>query len=449
MDGGTNGGRRLPLAGVRVVDLTLVWAGPHCTQLLAEWGAEVIRVEPLTHIQPSTRGAEQRFTKESLAALPDQGRALVYHYPDNDPGPHPWNTCAEFNSHARNKRSVTLDTWTAEGKELFRRLIAVSDVFVENNAPETIERSGLTYEVLRTANPGLIMLRMPAYGLSGPYKNVRSFGSHMEAMTGHHYLRGYPDMDPSATGPSFAADAAGGVVGAFAVMLALRARRRTGRGQQIELPQAENFLPYMGDIILDYTMNGRSAEPHGNDHPSHAPHGPYPCRGDDRWIAIDVWTDAAWESLCRVLNAPEWRTHPRFVTALSRWQHRRELDALLAERTRAWSVRELFQALQAEGVTAGPVQDERDAYACPHLNARGFFEELDHPEAGRQSYPGLNLRMAGTPNHLRRHPVMLGEDNEYVYRDVLGLSEAEYDALVDSGQVGTEYADELLGRKPG
>src|SRR5207248_11120757 len=135
---------------------------------------------------------------------------------------------------------------------------------------------------------------MPAYGLDGPYKNYRSFGTHMEAMTGHHHLRGYSDLDPSMTGDAFTADAAGGVMGAFAVMLALRHRRRTGRGQQIELAQAEHFLGYLAEPILDFTMNGRETDPQGNQHPSHAPHGVYPTLGEDRWIAIDVGDDAAW-----------------------------------------------------------------------------------------------------------------------------------------------------------
>lgn len=432
--------RRLPLEGIRVVDITVVWAGPHCTQLLAEWGAEVIRVEPVNRIQPSTRGAETGHTKESIAAMGAAGRSTaLFAYPDNDPGPHPWNTSAAFNAHARNKRSMTLDVMQPEGHEIFTRLIAASDVFVENNAPDTIAKGRLTWEDLSPHNPRLIQLRMPAYGLSGPYSTYRSFGSHMEMLNGHHHLRGYPDCDPSMTGSSFAADAAGGMIGAFAVLMALRHRRRTGKGQMIELPQAENFLPYMGEFILDYTMNGRVPEPQGNTHPSHAPHGVYPCQGDDRWIAIDVGADAEWAALCTVLNAADLHTEPRFATTLSRWQHRQELDALLAERTRTWERYDLFHQLQAAGVIAGPVQDEADAYACPQMAGRGFFEELDHPDAGRRSYPGLNVRMRGTPNHLRRHPVRLGEDNEYVYREILKLSDEEYDRLKALGHIGTGY----------
>ena len=156
-----------------------------------------------------------------------------------------------FNSHARNKLSMTCNIMSPEGLDILKRLVAVSDVLVENNAAETIEKAGITYEELAKVNPRLIMLRMTAYGLSGPYKYYRSFGNQMESMTGQHYLRGYPDMDPSATGSSFTADAAGGVNGAFAVLMALRHRRLTGEGQQIELPLAETTLPFLGEIIID------------------------------------------------------------------------------------------------------------------------------------------------------------------------------------------------------
>lgn len=430
--------KRLPLEGIRVADITVVWAGPHCTQLLAEWGAEVIRVEPLQHIQPSTRGAETPVTREQAEAMRGTGQ-LLYAFPDRDPGTRPWNRSPAFNSHARNKRSMTLNIMSPEGLDIFRRLIAVCDVLVENNVPETIERAHITYPELLPYNQRLIMLRMSAYGLSGPYKNYRSFGSHIESMTGHHYIRGYPDLDPSMTGDTFTADAAGGVQGAFAVLLALRHRRRTGKGQLIELSLAENFLPYLGEIILDYTMNGRSLEPQGNQHPSHAPHGAYPCLGEDRWIAIDVANDEEWERLCRVMGTPAWAREPRFATSLLRWHNRDALDALLSAWTSERDNYELFHRMQAAGVAAGPVQNEADLYACPQLAERGFFETLNHSEAGEHRYPGLNFKMEHLPNRIRRAPCRLGEDNEYVYRQLLKLTDAEYEELVRLGHIGMDY----------
>jgi crotonobetainyl-CoA:carnitine CoA-transferase CaiB-like acyl-CoA transferase len=429
---------RLPLEGIRVVDVTVVWAGPHCTQLLAEWGAEVIRVEPLQHIQPSTRGAEITITPQVMARSRVAGPPL-HSFPDYEPFPRPWNRSPAFNSHARNKKSMTLDVTLPEGLALFRRLIALADVFVENNVAETIEKAQIRYEDLVPYNPRLIMLRMPAYGLSGPYKNYRSFGTHMESMTGHHHLRSYQDQDPSMTGDAFTADAAGGVMGALGVVMALRHRRRTGKGQLIELAQAENFMPYLGEIVLDTSMNHRNWPSQGNDHLSHAPHNVYPCRGEDRWITIDVATDAEWAALCRVLGGPAWSSEPRFADTLSRWQHRADLDRLLAAWTADQDVHDLFDRLIAAGVTAGVVQDEADTFACPQLNERGFFEELNHPEFGTYRYPGLTFSMSNTPNHLRRHPVRLGEDNDYVYRELLGVSTEEYAELEARGHIGMDY----------
>lgn len=450
----------LPLSGIRVLDITVVWAGPHCTQLLSEWGAEVIRLEPLSPMQPNTRGAEAPVTREQALRTRGTGLALMG-FPEYDPGMRPWNRSPGFNSHARNKRSITINIATPEGRAVFLDLVAISDVVVENNVPETVERAGFTYADLAVVNPRIIVLRMPSYGLNGPYKNYRSFGTHMEGMTGHHHLRSYPDMDPSMTGDAFTVDAASGVMGAFAVTMALRHRRRTGEGQHIELAQAENFLSYLGEYVLDYTMNGRSPEPQGNRHPTHSPHGVYPCGSresgvgsrpgkvrdnglpplepPDRWIAIDIATDEEWRALCDVMGSPEWAKDDRFATTLGRWHHREQLDELLSGWTRTRDDRELFQTLQAAGVTAGPVQNEEDAFQCPQLEERGFFETLTSPEAGTHAYPGLIFKMANTPNHLRRHAVLLGEDNDYVYHGLLDLPEEQYQRLVDIGQIGKDY----------
>jgi crotonobetainyl-CoA:carnitine CoA-transferase CaiB-like acyl-CoA transferase len=433
---------RLPLEGLRVLDVTVVWAGPHCTQLLAEWGAEVIRVEPLKHIQPATRGAENRLSKSAVQAMRGNGLLLAGAFPERDPGERPWNRSPVFNSHAHNKRSATLDLMEPGGLDVFKRLAAISDVVIENNAPDTIERARITYQELAVVNPRLIMLRISAFGLSGPYKYYRNYGTQIEAAIGHHLIRSYPDLDPTMTGDAYTADAAGGVQGALAVLLALRYLRRTGRGQEIELSLAESFLPYLGEIILDYTMNGRALGPQGNQHGSHAPHGAYPCRGEDRWIAIDVSGDKDWDGLCNVLGMADEREDPRFATALTRWHNRAELDEAVAEHTRGEDAFELFRALQSAGVTAGPVQNEGDVYACPQLEVRGFFQEVKHPDAGEHRYPGFSFRLEETPNRFQRPACLLGQDNDYVYRELLDISAAEHERLKSLGHIGTEYPGE-------
>ena len=429
---------RPPLEGVRVADITVVWAGPYATQLLAEWGAEVIRVEPTSRIQPSTRGADRRTTRELEMERGALGIAAGGSYPDYEPGVDPWNRNAGFNSHARNKRSMACDITTPEGREHFLRLIEQCDVLIENNVPETIAKAHITYEELAAVNPRLIMVRMPAYGLSGPYSSWRALGTHVEGLVGHHHLRGYPGETPDAGGDVFTADACAGAHGAFAAVAALRHRRRSGRGQLVELPLAEGFLPYLGEHLLDYQMNGRD-EQWGNRHRAHAPHQAYPTAGDDAWIAIEVRSDEEFARACEVLGCPQLASDDRFASAASRKAHEAELDVLIGERTRTVDKWELFRRLQAAGVPAGPLQTAAERFACPQLEARGFFEELDSPSVGRMPYPGLIWRMAKTPNQLRRGPVRLGQDNEYVYRDLLGLSAEALADLEARGLVGTTY----------
>jgi crotonobetainyl-CoA:carnitine CoA-transferase CaiB-like acyl-CoA transferase len=435
---------RLPLAGVRVADVTVVWAGPHVTQLLAEWGAEVIRVEPVTRIQPSTRWAERRSTRAMEEERGRNGIASGGGYPNFEPGDRPWDRNSGFNSHARNKLSMACDVMTAEGREQFLQLVACSDVVVENNVPDTIEKAGITYDDLVRVKPDLIMLRMPAFGLSGPYRGYRAYGTHLEGLIGHHQVRGYPNGTPDEGGEVYTADAAAGVQGALAVLLALYHRQRTGQGQQIELAQAENFLPMLAELILDWTMNRHDPSPWGNRHRSHAPHNVYPCRGEDQWIAIDVGTDAEFDALCRTLDLPDLIDDPRFADTTSRWTNQSELDALLAACTSEHDKFDLTRQLQSAGIAAGPLQSAAERLACPQLQGRGFFEELENEAVGRHLYPGLIWRMTCTPNRLRRAPVTLGQDNAYIYRDLLGMSGEEYERRRTTGTIGTRYVPEAF-----
>jgi len=432
-----------PLEGIRVAGITVVWAGPHVTQLLGEWGAEVIRVEPITRIQTSSRGADQSLTQEQARIAGERGQ-LLGAYPDFDPKEDRWNRNPAFNSHSRNKKSMACDITTPEGKAAFLKLIEVCDVLVENNVPETIEKAGITWEELKQVNPRLIMLRMPGFGISGPYKNYRVFGMHAEAMIGHHYLRGYTDASPAYTGASLTADGNAGVLGAFAVVMALRHRDRTGEGQQIEMPLAEAFLPNLGEFILDYTMNGRVVAPQGNTHPHHAPHNVYATKGDDQWIAIDVASDEEFVALCETLGAPHLPSDARFARTRERLEHRRELDAELAPLITARDKEQLFRELQAAGVTAAPLHDEIEALADEQLASRDWFREIEMPTVGTHRYPGYLFKMRNTPDDVRLPPPLLGEHNEEVYLDILGYSRDDYDALVAKGLVGTTYPAEIL-----
>lgn len=425
----------LPLEGVRVADLTVVLAGPNATTLMADWGAEVVRVEPLQMFQTSTRGRSPRPSQ----AFIDAARFWLNAYPNWKPGNRPWNLWPFFQAHARNKKSMTIDMRKPEGVELFKRLVAISDIVIENNVTETAEKLGIDYPALRKIKPDIVMLRMPAYGLTGPYRNYRSFGAHLEGAAGHTYIRGYEDTDPTMTEDVFFGDACASATGAYAAVLAIHQLRRTGRGQLVELAQTESLLPFFGDFLLDYQMNGRIAGPQGNDHYTMAPHNAYPCQGDDRWVAIAVGNDCEWQGLLRALGNPSWGSDPRFATQAGRFEHRRELDKLVSEWTREHEDRWVMETLQKERVPAGVLNSEAGAYADPHLNARGFFPQLTHPDAGTHRYPGIVWKMGRTPNTIRTPPVTLGEHNDYAYRDLLGVSEGDFWRLERDGHIGTEY----------
>ena len=427
--------QHLPLEGVRVLDMTVVWAGPYCTTLLADLGAEVIRVESIQIFGPPTRGSSARPPQFVIENLPP----FIGGMPNREGGSRPWNRYPLFNAHARNKLSMTVDLLRPEGKEIFNRMVAISDVLVENNPTETMQKLGISYDELKQINPGFIMLRMPAYGNTGPYQNHRSLGIHIEGVIGHSLLRGYTDLDPSANTQVFMADAAAGVGGAFAVACALNHRRRTGEGQLVELSQAENSVPFLGQAFMDYSMNGRSQATLGNRHPTSL-QGVYPCSGEDRWLAITIFDNRDWELFREAIGSPEWTREPQFAIHESRRENHDALDRYISEWTRGLDHREAMSRLQSYGVAAGAVLDQRDAAEDPHLLDRAMFEEAFQSDVGAHKYPRAPFKMSESDVRIRRGPVTLGQDNEYVYKTLLKLSDAEYDALIEAGHIGDEYA---------
>jgi crotonobetainyl-CoA:carnitine CoA-transferase CaiB-like acyl-CoA transferase len=264
----------------------------------------------------------------------------------------------------------------------------------------------------------------------------------MEGVAGHTLLRGYPDMDPSATTAVFMADATAGTQGAFAVLAALNYRKRTGKGQLIELPQAENVIPYMGQFFMDYSMNGRSASTIGNRHP-YAIQGCYPCKGEDRWVNITIYDDRQWEAFCRALGDPPWSREDKYADPIARYRNHDELDKHIREWTCQRDHYEIMKLLQGAGVPAGPVMDQRDAYNDPHLQERGMFEQVYQEDCGTHLYPGAPYKMSETPIKIRRGPVRLGEDNEYVYKTLLQVSDEEYADLERDGHIGMDFGPEV------
>jgi crotonobetainyl-CoA:carnitine CoA-transferase CaiB-like acyl-CoA transferase len=377
--------------------------------------------------------------REAVQASPIQRRS----YPDGDPGRRSWNRSAGFNAHARNKMCITADLRKPEGMEILRKLVAASDVFIENHATDYMDRKGINYDWLKGIKPNIIMIRMPGFGTTGPYAYWRTFGSTSESQSGRSFLSGYQDMDGSHIPWVFPADASAGAAGALAVLTALYYRNRTGKGQLIDAAMAENMLTFVGVPYLEYTLNGRVPQNPGNRHPWAAPHGCYRAKGEDRWVNITVTTEEEWQGLCTALGNPAWAQEERFADPAQRWENQDDLDKLVEAWTQERDPFEIFHLLQAHGVPAGPVMRPSDTLADPHLKERGYFEEVFHPEAGTHRHPGMFFKFSETPLHIRRHAPRLGEDNEYVYKQILGYSDKEYARLEREGHIGMDYAPQV------
>ena len=438
----------LPLEGVRVIDLCVVWAGTFGTTLLADLGAEVIKVENIHVWQPMTRGGQAR----PSAAMISAGSGWATGYPNAEPGPRPWNYCPTFVQQYRNKHSMTVDLLSEEGREIFARLVERSDALVENNATGTLEKLRIGPDFLQAAREDIIALRMPAYGSTGPYREARALGVHLESVMGHTLLRGYPDLDPSYITSIFSGDYVAGAHAAFAIMAALRHRRRTGEGQIIELAQAECAGGMLAQAFMDYSLNGLLQDRSGNRSVNgHAPYNLYPARsegngtiGGDRWISISVLTDQQWDGLRAAMGDPEWARDPALASEATRWDRHDELDREIA----AWTVSrddyKLMHLLQAHGVPAAPVLEASRIHDDPHVQAHGLNETWDlHDGVGSFRFNTPFIRFEGEGSGMRKPPVALGEDNEYVYREVLGYSDEEVSGFRERGQIGMDYDAEI------
>ena len=435
-EGETDDLRPLPLDGIRVLDMTVVWAGPYSTCLLGDLGAEIIRVDNPKIFPTATRGALPRPPAQYVT---DAG-GIMGGYPDGEPGERPWNRVALFNAHARNKKSITLDLRLDGGREAFLRLVEQSDVLIENNAVPLLDKLGIGWDTLRARNPKLILVRMPSVGLEGPYRDYLGFGVNFESLCGLTAIRGYRDGDLSEADTVFHMDAASGSAGAFAALMALRRRERTGVGELIELSQSENMLNHIGELIIDAHRTGREHEPLGNRHASYAPQGCYRCRGEDAWAVISVTGDEQWQALCTAADRSEWAADPRFKVQADRRLHHDELDELITEWTSGLSPMDVFLRCQEHGVAAAPVIHELDALTDEHLNARSMFRPNGSEETGIHPYPAHVWHWDGPAMRWGPLPV-LGGDNEAVLKGLAGLSDTDYADLEAAGHISRDYVD--------
>ena len=429
-----NGKLRRPLEGIRIIDMAVIYAGPYGTMFLADMGAEVIRVESLNRLPATSRGQFARPSKES------QATAATSPYPDRDPGERPWNRFGGFNQHSRNKSGMTLDLISPKGLETFQRLVEVSDLFIENNATGSMAGLGIGYDTVSRWNPRLSMISITGFGQTGPWNYYKGIGTQFEAATGHASVTGYPHMDADGIPGSVAADAATGVTVVLSALMALKQRERTGRGSYVDIALGGNFMPHLGELFMDYTINGRVRSTPGNRDPWHLVQGAYRCAGDDEWIAISIGRIEDWHMLCRLMEKPELVEDERFEDLAALRAHHNEVDQIIGAWTLAHDPVALFHRLQKEGIAAGHLMHEEHAFNDPHLKERGFFVSVTALEVGTHLYPSTTFKMSKIPFEVRKPPVRLGEDNDYVYREVLKLSEEEYGELKALGHIGMDYA---------
>ena len=434
----------LPLEGVRVCDFACVWAGQTATMYLADLGADCIRVENPHVWNPATRAAAPVLPAAVAAMLPP----WMGGHPGGDPGPRPWNNSPAFIHVLRNKRSFTVDSRRPEGLAIVKRLIAISDVLAENLARGTLEKLGLDDDAIRAARPDIVILHMPAYGRTGAYVEGRGYGAHIDGVAGSTILRGYRDSAPETNVQTFAGDFFAGMHGAVAMLAALRHRRRTGRGQTIELAQAECSASMFPQAALDAAWNGRAAGSLGNrSDQGFAPNGVFAARGEERWLALSCRSDAEWAALVEHMGRPAWALDPSLAAVAGRIAAQDRIEAELANWIAARDRDELFRDLQAAGVTAGPVLSARDAAEDPHARQSPVWRRLaateDYPEA---DFPAPSFTFSRSDVTLRTPPALFGEHNDYVYRELLGLDDEECARLESAGHIATTYGPEVLGR---
>jgi crotonobetainyl-CoA:carnitine CoA-transferase CaiB-like acyl-CoA transferase len=397
-----------PLAGIRVADFTWVWAGPFCTLQLAHLGAEVIRVET------ATRPCVTR---------------LLPPFADFQPGP---NRSGYFNQYNQGKKSITLDLKRPEAIEAARRLCAASDVVVENFAAGVMDRMGLGYEVLRGLRPDVIMIALSGYGATGPDRDKVSYGPAQVPLSGMSSVTGYRGFPPMHVGISYG-DPTGGLHGAVAVLAALLHRARTGAGQYIDLSQWETSMAVLPEAIIAFTMNGTPPARDGNRDPRMAPHGVFRAAGNDRWVALAVEDDAGWVRFAAAIGRPELGADPRYATAAARKQREDELEEIVTAWTSARAPEDSTTVLQVAGIPAFTAATNRDLAEDPHLNQRGFFVELPHPEVGIRKHVGIPWRMSASDSRVRAPAPCLGADTGQVLREVCGYSDGEIARLRDAG----------------
>ncbi len=419
------------LSNVRVVEVGMGSVGPWTGLLLADMGAEVIKVESIAR-PDMTRG----MGGPTLFTTKD-GKPFFSDYPDGKPGRKFWNRNSRFNSYSVSKRDVTIELTNPKGLEIFKRLIKVSDVFLSNLAAGVAEKLGITYEELARVNPKIVYLSATGYGRTGPYTPRVAMGNAIDAACGYSGLRDYGDGDSSAISPCTLCDSVTTATNAFAIVSALYYRNRTGRGMFADVSMVEANMAYIGEAIMEYTMNNRVQRSSGNRDAARAPQGCYRCKGEDQWVTVSVASDEEWQKFARTIGKPQLAKDKKYAGLPARLAAQDELDKLISAWTAEHDKFEVMRLLQDSGIAASAVQDNAEVYSDPHLKQRGFWSVIDHPDAGRRIHPGRMWVLKRTPAAERKYAPCLGQDNDYVLGQVIGLTRQEMLDLEREGLIGT------------
>ena len=385
------------LKGVRVIEATQVWAGPWAGSVLADLGAEVIKVE-----------SEQKH--DSARFIPP--------YADNKPG----LNRGGFNVINRGVKSCSINLAQPRGAQLFKELVKVSDIVLENYSPKVMTAFGLDYAALCKVRPDIIMASLSGFGGTGPDRNYMAYASTVEAVAGLNSSFGQFGGEP-VYGAVYEADPIGGLYGALAVLSALCLRQKTGSGQHIDISEVEGLISTLPEVVMDYTMNGRIRPRMGNRDEWMAPHGCYPCKGEDKWVAIAVGTDQEWSRFCEVMGNPDWSRNESFSDQHKRWRHQELLNQHLADWTRNFSPYEIMHKLQSVGIAAGPSFNIEELINDPHIRERGVVVEQCHPDAGRT----IVYRSPWASALTKDNPPApcFAEHNKYVFSELLGMSDQD------------------------
>lgn len=406
-----------PLAGIRVLEFGYYVAGPLTGKLFADFGAEVIVVENEAYLRTHQSSRQPGHGATDLTSL-NQGNM--------------------FNKYGTNKLSLTLDLKNPKALELIKKLVALSDVVMDNFTPHVTEKWGLTYNDLIKVKPDIIVLNMPTMGKGSIYEHHRAESWNLMGMSGFNYMSGTEGSIPICPGVFSHPDVSCNPYHAMISLLsALFYREQTGRGTHIELSQFESTVCFTGTAIFDFLVNGRTCERIGNRSPHAAPHGVYRCHGRDEWCAITVFSDTEWQKLCHLMGREDLLTSKKFGTLLERLANVEELDRILENWTCGKTSDEAMQLLQSLGISAGKVQNVAHLLESdPQLQERGYWIDIDHPETGKAKGEGWGFKLLGAPESLSRHAPLIGEHTDYILEKVLGLPEEEINQLIIDGVIG-------------